>query len=64
MFQKYNSLAIIVICTMFLFVACSKSDTELKNIQKVRLPRILFKCNESRWLHYMHMVRKEMRLVK
>ncbi|ASI78457.1 hypothetical protein PDR89_03485 [Bacillus cereus group sp. Bc002] len=35
MFQKYNSLAIIVICTMFLFVACSKSDTELKNIQKV-----------------------------
>ncbi|HHT7010082.1 hypothetical protein [Bacillus paranthracis] len=35
MFQKYNSLAIIVICTMFLFVACSKSDTELKDIQKV-----------------------------
>ncbi|MBH0345907.1 hypothetical protein BK731_14290 [Bacillus thuringiensis serovar muju] len=35
MFQKYNSLVIIVICTMFLFVACSKSDTELKDIQKV-----------------------------
>ncbi|MDA1533300.1 hypothetical protein ABEY32_12315 [Bacillus tropicus] len=34
MFQKYNSLTIIVICTMFLFVACSKSDTELKDIQK------------------------------
>ncbi|KZD26076.1 hypothetical protein [Bacillus cereus] len=34
MFQKYNSLAIIVICTMFLFVACSKSDTELKDIQR------------------------------
>lgn len=33
-FQKYNSLAIIVICTMFLFVACSKSDKELKNIQQ------------------------------
>nr|WP_088327550.1 hypothetical protein [Bacillus cereus] len=35
MFQKYNSLVVIVICTMFLFVACSKSDTELKDIQKV-----------------------------
>lgn len=35
MFQKYNPLVIIVICTMFLFVACSKSDTELKDIQKV-----------------------------
>ncbi len=35
MFQKYNSLIIIVICTMFLFVACSKSDKELKDIQKV-----------------------------
>ncbi|MGM2508071.1 hypothetical protein ACS2OW_02455 [Bacillus cereus group sp. BceL035] len=34
MFQKCNSLTIIVICTMFLFVACSKSDTELKDIQK------------------------------
>lgn len=34
MFQKYNSLAIIVICTMFLFVACSKIDTELKDIQR------------------------------
>ena len=34
MFQKYNSLAIIVICTMFLLVACSKSDKELKNIQQ------------------------------
>lgn len=34
MFQKYNSLAIIVICTMFLLVACPKSDKELKNIQQ------------------------------
>ncbi len=34
MFQKYNSLAIIVICTMFLLIACSKSDRELKNIQQ------------------------------
>ncbi|HDR8180797.1 TPA: hypothetical protein QC116_006112 [Bacillus thuringiensis] len=34
MFQKYISLGIIVICTMFLFVACSKSDKELKDIQK------------------------------
>ncbi|MCV5526626.1 hypothetical protein OFN18_31645, partial [Escherichia coli] len=34
MFQKYNSLAIIVICTIFLLVACSKSDKELKNIQQ------------------------------
>lgn len=34
MFQKYNSLGIIVICTMFLFVACSKNDKELKEIQK------------------------------
>ncbi|MGF9940309.1 hypothetical protein ABEX73_20675 [Bacillus anthracis] len=34
MFQKYNSLAIIVICTMFLLVACPKSDKEFKNIQQ------------------------------
>ncbi|WP_141522864.1 hypothetical protein [Bacillus wiedmannii] len=34
MFQKYISLGIIVICMMFLFVACSKSEKELKNIQK------------------------------
>ncbi|HGH7177374.1 TPA: hypothetical protein ACJMKJ_005015 [Bacillus wiedmannii] len=34
MFQKYISLGIIVICTVFLFVACSKSEKELKNIQK------------------------------
>ncbi|MGH0552059.1 hypothetical protein ACQVQB_02940 [Bacillus pretiosus] len=34
MFQKYNSLGIIVICTVYLFVACSESDKELKDIQK------------------------------
>ncbi|MES5955607.1 hypothetical protein QCI42_19745 [Bacillus fungorum] len=34
MFQKYISLGIIVICMMFLFVACSKSEKELKDIQK------------------------------
>jgi len=34
MFQKYILLGIIVICTMFLFVACSKSEKELKGIQK------------------------------
>ncbi|PFN20315.1 hypothetical protein [Bacillus cereus] len=34
MLQKYTSLGIIVICTMFLFVACSKNDKELKNIQQ------------------------------
>ncbi|PEX83850.1 hypothetical protein [Bacillus cereus] len=34
MLQKYTSLGIIVICTMFLFVACSKNDKELQNIQQ------------------------------
>lgn len=34
MFQKYISLGIIVTCMMFLFVACSQNDKELKNIQK------------------------------
>ncbi|PEA07487.1 hypothetical protein CN425_09855 [Bacillus cereus] len=34
MLQKYTSLGIIVICTMFLFVACSKNDKEFQNIQQ------------------------------
>ncbi|WP_000939657.1 hypothetical protein [Bacillus cereus] len=34
MLQKYTSLGIIVICTMFLFVACSKKDKGLQNIQQ------------------------------
>lgn len=34
MFQKYILLGNIVICTMFLFVACSKSDKKLQDIQK------------------------------
>ena len=33
-FQKYISLGITVICTMLLFIACSKSEKELKNIPK------------------------------
>lgn len=40
MFQKYTSLAIIVICTLFLFVACSKSD----NVNQ-KLPSKLFMVN-------------------
>ncbi|MGD6891866.1 hypothetical protein [Bacillus mobilis] len=34
MFQKYISLGIVIICTVFLFVACSKNGKELKDIQK------------------------------